>query len=116
MAATPAPTEGSFIPLIVFLLAIASWIGYRTYLTNQGTGTAVGTIISCGTADSHGNSVLWFEFRARGALYQASYTTTCAFCHCNERPTCLGRRYAVVYALADPSIAGLDLAKPVPAH
>jgi hypothetical protein len=116
MASSPESTEsqGSFLPLVLLLLAVASWIGYREYLASQGTGTAVGTITSCGTADSHGNSVLWYEFSVCDSVYSVSYTTTCAFCNCNGRPTCLGQKYRVVYALKDPSIAGLKLEQPVP--
>jgi hypothetical protein len=107
------PEEGSFIPLIIVILGLFAWIGYRTYVANKGSATAVGTIISCSGPDRSSNAVIWFEFTVHGAAYSSSYTTTCSFCNCTGKPTCLGKKYMVSYATADPTIASLDLDQPV---
>jgi hypothetical protein len=113
MEPTQAEDKGSFIPLFAIILGLFLWLGYQRYVSSQGTADAVATITSCATPDSRYQTMIGYEFKVADSTYTGHYKTFCSFCNCDGKPTCIGQKYPVVYAIKDPTINGIDVNHPL---
>ncbi|RZJ57952.1 MAG: hypothetical protein EOO55_02155 [Hymenobacter sp.] len=113
MEPTQKEDKGSLIPFIIIILGLFLWIGYQYYISSQGSVKTIGTVVACGTPDARYKVTIWYEFKAGDSTYTEPYKTVCSFCNCDGKPTCIGEKYPVVYAIKDPTITSIDLLHPV---
>lgn len=106
-----------FTLMFLFVVGLIAWISYANYENDKivsagGLATTVGTIIVCESPDRNYLSTIQYEYHVNDSAYVGFDRVACSWCDCAEQKTCLGKKFSVVYANADPSHSSIKLDAP----
>jgi len=108
-----------FTLMFLFVAGLAALITYVNYENDKvisagGLATTVGTIVVCEGPDRNYLSTIQYEYSVNDSSYIGFDRVACSWCNCADLKTCVGLRFSVVYANADPSHSRIHLDAPQP--
>ena len=110
-----------FTLMFLFVAGLTGFISYVNYENDKiiaagGLAETVGTIIVCEGPDRNYLATIQYEYYVNDSSYVGFNRVACSWCNCDGKRRCIGNKYVVVYANADPTHSSIRLDRPQPSE